>query len=85
LTGTVTGAETFVRMLQLHGVKHVFGLCGDYAAVASAFGVKSWRVDDPAQLRGALAAATALGAPALVDVVCQPLQEARAPVSEWIA
>jgi acetolactate synthase-1/2/3 large subunit len=29
LTGTVTGAEAFVRMLQLHGVKHVFGLCGD--------------------------------------------------------
>ena len=25
----VTGAEAFVRMLQLHGVKHVFGLCGD--------------------------------------------------------
>ena len=57
----------------------------DHAAVASAFGVKSWRVDDPAKLRDALAAATALGAPALVDVVCQPLQEANAPVSEWIA
>jgi len=25
----VTGAEAAVRMLQLHGVKHVFGLCGD--------------------------------------------------------
>ncbi|MFQ5956091.1 MAG: thiamine pyrophosphate-binding protein, partial [Kiloniellales bacterium] len=25
----LTGAEAFVRMLQLHGVKHVFGLCGD--------------------------------------------------------
>ncbi|MDB5527444.1 MAG: acetolactate synthase [Devosia sp.] len=23
------GAEAMVRMLQLHGVKHVFGLCGD--------------------------------------------------------
>jgi acetolactate synthase-1/2/3 large subunit len=57
----------------------------DHAAVASAFGVKSWRVEDPAALRETLAAATALGAPALVDVVCQPLQEARAPVSEWIA
>ena len=53
--------------------------------MASAFGVKSWRVDDPATLRDALAAATALGEPALVDVVCQPLQDARAPVSEWIA
>lgn len=25
----IPGAEAFVRMLQLHGVKHVFGLCGD--------------------------------------------------------
>jgi acetolactate synthase-1/2/3 large subunit len=25
----VTGAEALVRMLQLHGVKHIFGLCGD--------------------------------------------------------
>ena len=25
------------------------------------------------------------GEPVLVDVICQPLQEARAPVSEWIA
>jgi len=57
----------------------------DHAAVAAAFGVKSWRVEDPAKLEEALAAAVALGAPALVDVVCQPLEEARAPVSEWIA
>jgi acetolactate synthase-1/2/3 large subunit len=26
---TVTGAEALVRMLALHGVKHIFGLCGD--------------------------------------------------------
>jgi acetolactate synthase-1/2/3 large subunit len=57
----------------------------DHAAVASAFGVRSWRVEDPAMLERTLAAAIALGEPALVDVVCQPLQEARAPVSEWIA
>jgi acetolactate synthase-1/2/3 large subunit len=25
----LSGAEAFVRMLQLHGVRHVFGLCGD--------------------------------------------------------
>jgi acetolactate synthase-1/2/3 large subunit len=42
-------------------------------------------VEDPAKLRDALTAAVASGEPALVDVVCQPLQEARAPVSEWIA
>ncbi len=57
----------------------------DHAAVAAAFGVRAWRVEDPAQLRDALAAATSLGEPALVDVLCQPLQEASAPVSEWIA
>ncbi|ETX01215.1 MAG: hypothetical protein ETSY2_37655, partial [Candidatus Entotheonella gemina] len=26
---TMSGAEAMVRMLQLHGVKHIFGLCGD--------------------------------------------------------
>src|SRR4030081_3489076 len=25
----MSGAEAFVRMLQRHGVKHIFGLCGD--------------------------------------------------------
>ena len=29
--------------------------------------------------------AAELGAPALVDVIAQPLQDARAPVSEWVA
>jgi acetolactate synthase-1/2/3 large subunit len=57
----------------------------DHAAVAAAFGVRSWRVEDPAQLGGVLAAAIAAGEPALVDVACQPLHEARAPVSEWIS
>jgi acetolactate synthase-1/2/3 large subunit len=57
----------------------------DHAAVAAAFGVKSWRVEDPSKLRDTLAAATQACEPTLVDVVCQPLHEARAPVSEWIA
>jgi len=57
----------------------------DHAAVARAYGVKSWRVEDPAELRAALAAAIAHDGPALVDVVCQPLQDAHAPVSEWVA
>ena len=26
---TMTGAEAMVRMLQAHGVRHIFGLCGD--------------------------------------------------------
>jgi thiamine pyrophosphate-dependent acetolactate synthase large subunit-like protein len=26
---TMNGADALVRMLQLNGVKHIFGLCGD--------------------------------------------------------
>jgi acetolactate synthase-1/2/3 large subunit len=57
----------------------------DHARVAEAFGVKAWRVEKPQQLKPALAAAAELGAPALVDIIAQPLQDARAPVSEWVA
>ncbi len=57
----------------------------DHARVAEAFGVRSWRVADPAKLAGALGAALAHAGPSLVDIVCQPLHEARAPVSEWVA
>jgi acetolactate synthase-1/2/3 large subunit len=57
----------------------------NHAKVAEGFGLKTWRVEDPTDLRGALKAAVAQGGPTLVDVVCQPLQEARAPVSEWVA
>jgi acetolactate synthase-1/2/3 large subunit len=57
----------------------------DHAKVAEAFGVKSWRVFDPGKLGPVLKEAVSLGQPTLVDVVCQPLHEARAPVSEWVA
>jgi acetolactate synthase-1/2/3 large subunit len=57
----------------------------DHAAVAAAFGVKSWRVTEPSELAKALKEALAQGGPSLVDIICQPLQEAKAPVSEWIA
>ena len=57
----------------------------DHARVAEAFGVKSWRVSDPSQLSGILRQAISAAGPTLVDVVCQPLHEAMAPVSEWIA
>ena len=57
----------------------------DHAAVAAAFGVKSWRVTEPGDLRKSLQEALAHGGPSLVDIECQPLQEAKAPVSEWIA
>jgi acetolactate synthase-1/2/3 large subunit len=57
----------------------------DHAQVAKAFGVKSWRVSDPAKLRPTLSAAARHDGPALVDVITQPLHEAHAPVSEWVA
>ena len=58
---------------------------GQHARIAEAYGVRTWRVEDPAELKPALAAALEAGGPTLVDVVTQPLQEARAPVSEWVA
>jgi acetolactate synthase I/II/III large subunit len=57
----------------------------DHAAVAAAYGVKSWRVTDPRGLEAVLRQAVAHPGPSLVDVVCQPLHEAQAPVSEWVA
>ena len=57
----------------------------DHARVAEAFGVKAFRVERPESLKPALAAAAEHGGPALVDVIAQPLQDARAPVSEWVA
>ncbi len=58
---------------------------GQHARIAEAYGVRTWRVEDPAELEPSLAAALAAGGPALVDVVTQPLHEANAPVSEWVA
>ena len=57
----------------------------DHAAVASAFGVKSWKVEDPTQLSSVLKQALDHAGPTLVDIISQPLNEAAAPVSEWIA
>ena len=57
----------------------------DHARVADAFGVRSWRVTNPEDLGSVLKTALAHGGPTLVDIVCQPLHEARAPVSEWVA
>lgn len=57
----------------------------DHAAVAQAFGVTSWRVEDPGALHSILKQAVESPAPTLVDIICQPLNEAAPPVSEWIA
>ena len=57
----------------------------DHAAIAQAFGFQAWSVHDPAGLRPALQEALAQDEPALLDIISQPLEEANAPVSEWIA
>ncbi|MCY3995453.1 MAG: thiamine pyrophosphate-binding protein [Rhodobacter sp.] len=57
----------------------------DHAAVARAFGVRAWTVESPSELAPVLREAIAHDGPTLVDVISQPLHEAAAPVSEWIA
>ena len=57
----------------------------DHAAVAAGFGLKTWRVEQPDELEKALSAALGERGPTLVDVVAEPLQDAAAPVSEWVA
>jgi acetolactate synthase I/II/III large subunit len=57
----------------------------DHAAVARAYGIPSWRVDNPAELGPILRKALGTAGPALIDIITQPLHEAAAPVSEWVA
>ncbi len=57
----------------------------DHRAVAEAFGVRSWQVSGPEHLAPVLREAVSLPEPTLVDIISQPLNEAKAPVSEWIA
>ncbi len=56
----------------------------DHAAIARAYGVQSWRVEDPHALAGILKQAVAIEGPALVEVICQPLEETQAPVRRWM-
>jgi acetolactate synthase-1/2/3 large subunit len=56
----------------------------NHARVAEAFGVKSWRVEDPSELDAALQAALRHDGPALVDVISQELQDTAVPVSQWM-
>ena len=57
----------------------------DHAAVAAAYGLKTWRVEAAADLTSALKSAIAHDGPTLVDIISQPLQDAAAPVSEWVS
>ena len=56
----------------------------DQAAVAAAYGVKSWRVENPDDLEKVLKEAIEHDGPTLIDVVCQALEESNAPVRRWM-
>lgn len=56
----------------------------DQAAVAAAYGVKSWRVENPDDLERVLKEAIEHDGPTLIDVVTQPLEESNAPVRRWM-
>jgi acetolactate synthase-1/2/3 large subunit len=57
----------------------------DHAAIARAYGMPAARVEDPAELSAAMRDSLSAPGPYLLDVVTQPLEEADAPVSKWIA
>jgi acetolactate synthase-1/2/3 large subunit len=57
----------------------------DHAKIAETFNITSRRVEDTKDLGAALKWAIGQNRPVLLDVVMQPLHEANAPVSKWIA
>jgi acetolactate synthase-1/2/3 large subunit len=56
----------------------------DNAAIAAAYGVKSWRVENPDDLEHVLREAIAHDGPTLIDVVTQALEDSNAPVRRWM-
>ena len=56
----------------------------DMARVASAFGLRAFRVETPQQLEDGLAAAFAGKAPCFIDVVTRPIEERIPPVYSWL-
>ena len=56
----------------------------DHARVAEQYGVRSWTVEDPQALGAVLREAADYEGPALVDVIAQPLEDAAAPVLQWM-
>lgn len=56
----------------------------DHARVAEAFGIKAFRVEDPARMDETIKAALAHDGPVLIDVISQQLQDTAAPVSQWM-
>jgi acetolactate synthase-1/2/3 large subunit len=57
----------------------------NHARIAEAYGMRGLRVEQPEELAPALQEGLTRNEPVLIDVVVQPLEQARAPVSKWIA
>lgn len=56
----------------------------DHARIAEAYGLRAWRVEDPAELDSVIRKAIEYDGPALVDVIAQPLEDSAVPVSRWM-
>jgi acetolactate synthase-1/2/3 large subunit len=57
----------------------------NHAEVAKAYGLDSFRVEKAEDIQKTIEKALSLNKPCLVDIISEPLQDAKAPVSEWIA
>ncbi|MBV1863209.1 MAG: thiamine pyrophosphate-binding protein [Rhodobacteraceae bacterium] len=56
----------------------------DHAAIASVYGLKTWRVENPDDLEAVLKQAIEHDGPTLIDVISQSLEESNAPVRRWM-
>ena len=56
----------------------------DHAAIAAAYGVKSWTVENPDDLEKTLHEAISHDGPTLINVISQALEESNAPVRRWM-
>lgn len=56
----------------------------DHAAIAAAYGLKTWKVERPEQLAGALSKAIASAGPTLVEIITRPLEQSEVPVTAYL-
>ena len=56
----------------------------NHAAVASAYSIKSWRVEDPKDLNSSFKQALEHDGPSLVEIVTRPLDDTQVPVTAFL-
>lgn len=57
----------------------------DHSRIARAYGLTAFRVESPGDLAPVLSRGLSHQGPVLIDIVVQPLEDSRAPVSKWVA